>query len=247
MTHTTHTLYAAAGSPDYPAPTTGVCRVCGCNGNGVPFDKWVKSTFTNWDRLVPGDILCTACQFSFEEASDLLRERVGKDKPQKMRNYSHFVVGGVWHPLNKGQKREMRNLLPQSQIAVIAESGQKHLVFRAQAGWWQLEEQAMLPDVARWQAVQSLVDALYVGFTKEEITTGRYDLYRIRQFGIDVFQSLESQIAPLRGSTMLQLAVFLAVREETHERTGNARETGSPIVSPDLAGHTGVVQERLPI
>ena len=55
-------IYKAAGKPDYPRTATGICRLCGDTGEGIPFEAWVKDTFTNRD-LHPGEIACDACQF----------------------------------------------------------------------------------------------------------------------------------------------------------------------------------------
>ena len=105
-----HLLYYAAGAPSYPADTHGMCRICGEDTHGVQFSAWVRDTFTNHDKLRPGTILCPACQFLFDESSTLLQAQTGRDKPQRMRTYSHLVHDGVWHALHKGQKREMRKL-----------------------------------------------------------------------------------------------------------------------------------------
>lgn len=110
------------------------CRFCGGNGEGIQFQDWVKPTFTDRDKLLPGEIVCNACLFWFEEASQELANITGKDKPQRMRNYSHFVVNGEWIPLSKGDKARMVELLtsePFPELAAIADSGQKHIVFRA--------------------------------------------------------------------------------------------------------------------
>jgi len=42
----------------------GQCRFCGQISEGVAFDKWVKSTFTDFDKLQGGEIVCNACCFS---------------------------------------------------------------------------------------------------------------------------------------------------------------------------------------
>ncbi len=36
---------------------TGICRICGNEGIGKPFNDWVRDTFTNLDMLVPGEII----------------------------------------------------------------------------------------------------------------------------------------------------------------------------------------------
>jgi hypothetical protein len=81
------------------------CRVCGQNKDGIDFNRWVKQNFTNYDLLVgDGDVICNECLFWFDQNSEELQKRVGKDKPQRMQNYSHFILGGKWIPVGKGDK-----------------------------------------------------------------------------------------------------------------------------------------------
>ena len=103
----TRALWDAAGQPGGDGNETGVCRICGQDGIGFPFAAWVRNTFTDWDKILPGEIICQPCQFSFAESSELLASRVGK----RMRNYSHFVVGGEWIPLSKADKTRMVEIL----------------------------------------------------------------------------------------------------------------------------------------
>jgi hypothetical protein len=182
----------------------------------MPFAAWVKDTFTDHDKLSPGAFICQACQFCASEATPGLAERVGKDKPQKFRNYSHFVSAGVWHPLSKGDKRRMRELLLAApDVALIAVSGQKHLFFRATPGWWQIEEQAARPFPDVLVATLALVEPLYqAGISKTEIESGRYDQRRILAIGIAPWWTTEQEIAPMRGTMKLQLALFLAQKDD---------------------------------
>jgi len=93
--HPTHLLWHAAGQPAYPQTDSGACRICGESSAGLSFDAWVRDTFTNHDALRPGAVICHVCQFAFAQDSALLAERTGKDKPQRMQNYSHIVADGV--------------------------------------------------------------------------------------------------------------------------------------------------------
>lgn len=255
MTPATHILWCAAGKPPGEGNTTGVCRVCGHEGMGLPFDRWVRDTFTNYNLLTRGDIICQWCQFAFAQSCPVLTAKVNKDKPQRMQNYSHIVSGGVWHPLTKGQKPQIRDLLLQSpELAVIAESGQKHLVFRATPGWIQFEEQAIPMHPQSLREHMHIVDSLYQHFSKDEIQTGRYASWKIKQCGVEVFTTLEGNASGMRGSLMFDLAVFLAHRDETEvsgeetngkptrvERTDSQRVTRS-----DMEGDRPVVQVELP-
>ena len=49
-------IYAAAGAPihEVDGNESGMCAICGIDGVGVPFDDWLKDTFTDLDKLVHG-------------------------------------------------------------------------------------------------------------------------------------------------------------------------------------------------
>lgn len=215
MVEVTHILWKAAGRPGGDGCQNGVCRVCGQTGVGLSFTDWVRDTFTDLDKVVPGEIICHACQFAFSEASDLLALRVGKDRPQRMRNYSHFVVRGEWIPLSKSDKRRMTDILRGDfDVAVIANSGQKHIIFRAVPGVVQFEEHR-IRDVDTVLALLDPIQALYTGFSKDEIETGRYKQWCIAEFGIERWYDLERKIAPFRDTGAFELALFLAQKGAT--------------------------------
>lgn len=213
-------LHLVAGAPHYEASIEGDCRTCGCSALGIPFAEWVRDTFTDHNRLRPGSIICPHCLFAFEEANPLLAQRVGKSKPQRTRNYSHFVLNDAWIPLSKGDKLKMRAILMQSpQVAVIAESGQKHILFRAQLGWWQFEEQSMLPCPELLTSLLQPIEHLYnAGANKSEIETGRYSQKTLIKMDLGTWRACERTIAPHRGSLPLQLAIFLAQKDD-HDDT----------------------------
>lgn len=234
---------------------TGRCRICGVDGDGLSFSEWVRDTFTDHDKLQPGDIICHACQFMFEESSELLRSKVGKDKPQRMRNYSHFVVDGVWYALSKGDKTRMKELLlghPFPELAVVAESGQKHILFRAQwnpsgsqFGYVQFEEHGEIvrPDAVRYFA--NLIEKLLVGFSKGEVQTGNYYQHRVLEFGVGRWKAYDDTIKPFRQSFNFRLALFLAQRKEMEEDDGITSESGG-LADDNLAGHPAGLQAEVP-
>ena len=211
----THVIYEAAGNPPMPVTHAGICRACGRLGEGLEFESWVRDTFTDWNRLQAGSILCQACQFCFTDQNEVLTAKLGKDKPQRTRNYSHFVIHGEWIPLSKGDKLQMRGLLLACpDVAVIAISGQKHIIFRATPGWWQIEEFSLRPFPDALARSLELVERMYSGgFSKAEIESGRYQHKRILEFGLAAWRDAEESVRPLRGSPVLMLALFLAQKE----------------------------------
>jgi hypothetical protein len=240
----TKILWEAAQRPTGNDDDTGICRVCGNRSDGIDFQEWVRPTFTDWDKILPGDILCQACQFCFEERSTLLMARVGKEKLQRMRNYSHFVVDGAWIPLSKGNKVQMRDILltKQPMVSVVAESGQKHIIFRAIPGIVQFEEQ-QIPDVSVLGDLLVIIEELYIGFSKSDITTGRYAQHRIRKFGLERWNDLERQIKSMRQSPLFTLALFLAQKEETGDKVTRKGRRAS---DSDMARSSSGLQEPLP-
>lgn len=237
-----------------------ICRFCGQNKEeGQYFSEWVRPTFTDHDKLLPGEIVCKDCAFWFEESSQLLAGITGKDKPQRMRNYSHFIVNDKWYPLSKSDKTKMIELLlgePFPELAAVAESGQKHIVFRAirnpqgsRAGWLQFEEQRIWINPLE---LKSLIDTIENGlsvFSKSELASGNYLPYRIIQFGLSQWQALEAVIKSQRGSLFFQLALFLSQRKETETNDGatggTTRDGGGP-AGNSLAGHRQRLQEPVP-
>lgn len=237
--------------PSAPRNLHGVCRFCGREAEGVAFEAWVKPTFTDHDKLLSGEVVCEACLFWFDEASVALAERLGRDRPQRMRNYSHFILEGQWLPLSKGDKPQMRALLtsaPFPELAVIADSGQKHLVFRALrnapgsvSGWVQFEDWRVFVQPDQLKAYLTVLDALYEHFSKEEIASGRYSAHRIQLAGMARFLDLEQQARRWRGSPLFALALFLTQRSEADGRT---ETDGGDAADGDLAGHPVGLQEQ---
>lgn len=245
----THLIYKAAGAPPMDGGAEGVCRTCGMPGVGTPFAGWVKPTFTDHDLLLPGDIVCHACLYGFSDACVELQRRVSKDKPQRMRNYSHFIIDGQWLPLSKGDKDGMiAALARRPEVAVIAVSGQKHLIFRAAAGWWQIEESARWPFPDELWLHLGLVELLYSGgFSKTEIESGRYRPARVFEIGLQRYMALESAIAPARGTLEFECAVFLAQRRDLDDdgRLPAGIPYGAEAAHAVVARHTRRLQAQV--
>jgi len=218
----------------------------------MSFEKWVKPTFTDHDKLLAGDGVCSDCLFWFNERSKELATLVGKDKPQRMRNYSHFVQVDKWMPLSKGNKQRMQEILftyPFPTLAAIADSGQKHIVFRARrnppdstCGWIQFEEQALFVQPQELKDLLELIETLYAHFSKGEIETGDYKSYRVMSFGVERWQGLEEQVNPRRGSLLFKVALFLAQRREDGQVEGASGGSAMDGLARDTAG----LQETLP-
>jgi len=108
------------------------CFYCGCAA-----DKPLKvsDTFADgWSVAAPNSkLMCRGCEKAFCESMPI----AGKEKPQKFRNYSWLITRSKAIPLTKANKSEIAGILlnpPNEPWALaIAESGQKHLVYRTPA------------------------------------------------------------------------------------------------------------------
>jgi len=209
-----------------PAHAEGRCYLCGGPAFApVPLKQTLKVTFTGYP-VARGDAsagICRACAWFLWDTNTDLQAMLGRDKPQRPRNYSHFVRAGDWQIFSKGQKREMADLLlgdSLPEVALIAVSGQKHLAFRARvnppgqrAGWVQYEEQALWLDLDFFAATFADVTALYQArFNKDSILSGRYRFYP--DSNLSLWKSVEPRLKPLRGGLLLDLCVYLATRKE---------------------------------
>lgn len=215
--HPCELIYHAASSQPLYGDTPGTCRVLGKTARGMAFERWVKDTFTNLDALKPGNIISNEALFCFDESSALIQQMTGRDKPQKFRTYSHFVAGGQWRVYTKANKREMYQLLLDgAEVAVMSDSGQKHLVFKHRMGFWQLEDQHIRPDRERLQLIhQTMRSLVAVGFSQTEVITGEYLTYRILKAGMPNWKPFEDILKQHRGAGVFDVAAWLLFSNET--------------------------------
>jgi len=210
MKHPCEVIYYLSSQPIY-GDTQGICRITGKESTGTPFHKWVRDTFTDIGSLHPGTIISNEAMFCFEEGSEYLQQKAGKDKPQRFRNYSHFVLNNEWHMKDKGQKSDMLTLLvSKPEICVIAESGQRHLLFKHKPGTWQFEDQTIYPDVDFLMYLHSLVYSLCCTFSIDEVLSGQYSQHRIIKHGASLWREAESKLKQHRGTPMFSLSLFFA-------------------------------------
>lgn len=209
--------------------TEGVCRITGEKSKGMPFQKWVKKTFTDTEHLHSGDIISNEALFTFQEKSDILKDKTDKEKPQRFRNYSHFVVNGEWFAFTKANKGEMKRILlsEDPELAVMSESGQRHLLFKSKPMSWQLEDAIIKPDKERLGSISNIVDSLYgMGFTQEEVRTGRYNQHKIVKAGLKKWKGFEDKCEQERGSVYFDLAMFLITKKEIKDEQKQTEEEG---------------------
>lgn len=241
--HATLMLHRAAGSP----PVAGsklwneseICWLCGAHATARALEKDIvlKDTFMDHDKCAAplSQWICEACAWSFSEHVQM----DGREKLQRLRTYSHFVISddkhphGAWLCFSKAQKAEMKKILlapPAGEwLGVIANSGQKHIIFRAPVSFGaspsviQFEEQQIAYAPRELKQVLYVVEYLLaLGFSKTEIERDDYLPPRVLKAGLATWQNLRAQVQPQRGSALLALALFLSQKPGAEEEGGEA-------------------------
>lgn len=216
MKHPCEIIYNIATENANYGDTPGKCRITGKPAIGLKFEKWVKPTFTDHGSLLPGDIISNEALFCFDEASQFLARKTGKDKPQRFRNYSHIVADGVWYCLTKGDKKQIYELiLQQPQIVCLAESGQKHILFKHRPGFWQLEDLHIAPNIALFSELhKAMCELNTLGFTQAEIISGKYYPNNLKKIGMHPWRSIEQFLGKYRGSDLFYFTSFMIFKND---------------------------------
>jgi hypothetical protein len=212
MLHPCETLYRIAGNGNTYGTTPGTCRITSKQASGIPFNKWVRDTFTDHAHLKPGDIISNEALFCFDEASELIRNLTGKEKPQRFRSYSHIIAAGKWHILTKANKREIYALITSGscEIVCLSDSGQRHLFFKHRTGFWQLEDAFIVPDIETLKYLHAcFASLLNLGFSQTEIISGNYFGHRIMKSGSENWKHFENQIKPHRGKQIFNFTSWI--------------------------------------
>lgn len=200
---------------------SGICRITGKESSGMPFNKWVKPTFTDIGYLLPGNIISNEAAFCFDEASEIVQQKTGKEKLQRFRTYSHIVHNGQWHCLTKANKKEIyEHIISGAELVCLTDSGQKHILFKHKPGMWQLDEMYIIPDIDLLKHLHTtMCDLMRIGFSQSEILSGLYNSGRIMKSGVKEWKELEDKIKVHRGSQIMEFAGWmLFIDEESKEK-----------------------------
>ncbi len=199
-----------------PAPEgslKGKCWLCGCQTDkGHLKHKIILPTFTDSDlaKATWSNIVCEHC-------AHVLSYR-------ELRNYSIYAdLNGLKHP-SRLQIRDMLLNPPEPPFLLCAaESGQRHLSFKAVVNQSKtkfavrMDNFNVIVEPNRFRQLLEPIELLYKVFTKDEIGSGDYKSHKIKEFGLERWEKTENQIKPIRKSSLFQLALFVARREEENE------------------------------
>lgn len=206
------------GKPRYG--THPLCWLCGgiTEGRGWPRAVAIAPTFTNHNLAAcpASDTVCEPCAyFAWGDGwraycaarPDLALKSV---PPLSWRSYSHVFApsepGGHRCPTRRQWRALLLDPPDPPFLLVIAESGQKHVLFRGRVAGSrdvypvQVEEDTPLVERARLADCIDLFEALlHLGFTRDEVATGRYAPHRTLAAGREVWQAAETRMAAMRA------------------------------------------------
>lgn len=216
MKHSCEKIYAIGGENKKYGDITGVCRITGKQSIGIPFKKWVKDTFTDLAYLKPGSIISNEAAFCFDEASEQVQKRTGKEKLQRFRTYSHIIKDDEWYCLTKADKQKIFELIISgAELVCLTDTGQKHLLFKHKTGMWQLDEIYVQPNIEKLIEMHTLMcEMMKLGFSQAEIISGKYNQQRIMKVGIADWKKHDDQLKAERGTSFMQFASWMLFIDE---------------------------------
>lgn len=216
QSHPCERIYQLGANGKIYGEIKGVCRITGKESIGIPFEKWVKKTFTDWTFLKPGTIISNEAAFCFDEASDIVAKKAGKEKKQRFRTYSHVVSNNKWYCLTKADKEKIYNfIIKDAELICLTDTGQRHMLFKHRPGFWQLDEMYVKPDIPLFKKIHKLMsDMLCLDFSQTEIITGDFKQYRIMNAGLANWKKIEDQLKVYRGSEIFKLTSWMQFKQK---------------------------------
>lgn len=214
MLHPVELIYQASSKPIY-GEVKGICRITGKEAFGLDFKKWVKPTFTDQAYLKSGTIVSNAALFCFNEDSQEIAKKTGRDKNQRFRTYSHIIdKEGNWHCYTKANKEQIYlAILDEAQLICLTDSGQRHLLFKHKIGFWQLDDLHVQPDIETFKKIHStLSKQLELGLNQTQAISGDYPVYILAKFTKDqiaIWKENEDVLKKYRGQEIFDFTAWL--------------------------------------
>jgi hypothetical protein len=209
-------IYEIGGNGKIYGHENGICRITGKESKGILFSKWVRDTFNDHDFLFPGSIISNEALFCFDESSDIIQKKTGRDKPQRFRTYSHIIKDNEWYCVTKADKRLILQLIIEgAEMVCLTETGQKHVLFKHKTGVWQLDDLHVKPNIELLGLLHyHMCELLAYQFSQAEIITGDYKSNRILKARLKNWQEHENIIKKYRGSGIFDFTSFMLYTDE---------------------------------
>lgn len=226
MIHTCEQVYEIGAKNKVYGHEKGTCRITGKEGTGLLFDKWVRGTFNDHDFLFPGTIISNEALFCFDESSEIIQKKTGRDKPQRFRTYSHIIKDGEWYCFTKSDKRLILQLIIEgAEMVCLTETGQKHVLFKHKTGLWQLDDLHVKPDIELLKLLHfHMCELLAYQFSQTEIITSDYKSNRILKAGLVNWKQHEEIIKEYRGSEIFDFTSFMLFTDKNYLKNGTDTE-----------------------
>lgn len=218
-----------AASHGQPLGGESHCFYCGAQcGPEHPAARYVKPTFNDWGIAAypNSEVVCNGCVIALDEK----RPMPGKDKPQKVRNYSWLLTPSEALPMTKADLARMRGLCiapPEPPFALIlATSGQRQLIFRAPVNHGidtvavQLETERMAFKPRQLADRLDLCIRLCAALGKPALPAAWSVGYALRlaEYWPQDFHPLIADWLHVSGEPLSRLAVFLCPNQEVSRR-----------------------------
>ncbi|WP_078124029.1 hypothetical protein [Leptospira alexanderi] len=207
-----------------------LCYYCGASCNDAYTKKdYVKDTFSNRDIIFhPGsDFVCHGCIASFSESTDIELIDGEERSSQRIRQYSWILTTKNKICVTKKHLKEIRNMVlnpPDPPFAIIlAESGQKHLIFRSKVAYSKnyfpvsLEDEIIFVNPTELKNRLDLIKKLIVVTGKPALA----DKYSDTSFYINIFKEYGEQanilltdFFKIRDESLTRLALWIAPNKE---------------------------------
>ena len=240
MKHVCENIYNLSNHKKVYGNDKGICRITGKQSEGIIFENWVKDTFNDHDFLFPGTIISNEALFCFDESSNIIQEKTGRDKPQRFRTYSHIINNDNWYCVTKADKRLILELIIEgAQMVCLTETGQKHIFFKHKTGVWQLDDLHVKPDVGLLGLLHyHMCELLAYQFSQTEIITGEYKSNRILKAGLKNWKDNESIIKEYRGSGIFDFTAFMLFTDKNYLKNDTEKNTEELEIKPNTMANS---------
>jgi hypothetical protein len=235
MEHICERIYKIGANNKIYGSKEGICRITGKESKGLLFGEWVRNTFNDHDFLFPGTIISNEALFCFDESSEIIQKKTGRDKPQRFRTYSHIVKDGEWYCVTKADKRFILQLIIEgAEMVCLTETGQKHVLFKHKTGVWQLDDLHVKPNIELLGLLHfHMCELLAYQFSQAEIIEGNYKSGRILKAGLKNWQEHESIIKEFRGSGIFDFTAFMLFTDKNNLRNDSEKDPEKLEIKPN--------------